>query len=133
MSDQTSMNVQQQDLMKFGIIPELIGRMPMIATLRSLTREDLIRVLTEPKNALTKQYQAMLRYDDVELVFEDDALGAIADQAVAKEIGARGLRSVMENLMLNIMFTVPSDKTIKKVIVTKECVEGNAEPEIIRA
>ena len=89
--------------MKFGIIPELIGRMPMIATLRSLTREDLIRVLTEPKNALTKQYQAMLRYDDVELVFEDDALGAIADQAVAKEIGARGLRSVMENLMLNIM------------------------------
>lgn len=126
-------HVQQQDLMKFGIIPELIGRMPMIATLRSLTREDLIRVLTEPKNALTKQYQAMLRYDDVELVFEDDALGAIADQAVAKEIGARGLRSVMENLMLNIMFTVPSDKTIKKVIVTKECVEGNAEPEIIRA
>lgn len=125
-------HVQQQDLLKFGIIPELIGRMPVLTSLRSLTRDDLIRVLTEPKNALTKQYRAMLSYDNVELEFSEDALGAIADQAVAMEIGARGLRSVMERTMQDIMFTVPSDKTIRKVIVTKACVEGKAEPEIIR-
>ena len=123
---------QQQDLLKFGIIPELIGRMPVLTSLHSLTRDDLVRVLTEPKNALTKQYRAMLSYDNVELEFTDDALEAIADKAVEKEIGARGLRSVMESTMQYIMFTTPSDKTIRKVIVTKECVEGTADPTIIR-
>ncbi len=126
-------HVQQQDLLKFGIIPELIGRLPVLTSLHSLTRDDLVRVLTEPKNALTKQYCAMLGYDNVELEFEPEALGAIADKAVAMEIGARGLRSVMESIMLQIMFTVPSDKSIRKVIVTKECVEGEAQPTIIRA
>ena len=126
-------HVQQQDLLKFGIIPELIGRMPVLTSLRSLSRDDLISILTEPKNALTKQYRAMLSYDNVELEFTEDALAAIADKAVAMEIGARGLRSVMEKVMMEIMFTVPSDKTIRKVIVTKECVEGAAKPEIIRA
>ena len=125
-------HVQQQDLQKFGIIPELIGRMPVLTSLRSLTREDLISILTEPKNALTKQYQAMLSYDNVELEFSDEALAAIADQAVAMEIGARGLRSVMEHVMQEIMFTVPSDKTIRKVIITKECVEHDEQPTIIR-
>ncbi len=125
-------HVQQHDLLKFGIIPELIGRMPVLTSLRSLTREDLVQILTEPKNALTKQYKAMLSYDNVELVFEEDALGAIADQAIAMEIGARGLRSVMEKIMQDIMFTVPSDKCIRKVIITKDCAEGNAEPTIIR-
>lgn len=126
-------HVQQHDLLKFGIIPELIGRMPVLTSLRSLSREDLIRVLTEPKNALTKQYQAMLGYDDVELEFEREALGAIADKAIAMNIGARGLRSVMEKLMMQIMFTVPSDKTIRKVIVTRACVEDGTEPTILRA
>ena len=126
-------HVQQQDLLKFGIIPELIGRMPVLTSLRSLSRSDLISILTEPKNALTKQYRAMLSYDNVELEFTEDALGAIADKAIAMEIGARGLRSVMESVMMDIMFTVPSDKNIQKVIVTKECVEGDAQPEIIRA
>ena len=125
-------HVQQHDLLKFGIIPELIGRLPVLTSLKSLTREDLIRVLTEPKNALTKQYQAMLGYDHVDLVFEDDALAAIADKAIAMNIGARGLRSVMEKLMRDIMYTVPSDKTIRKVIVTKECVEQGGAPEIVR-
>ncbi len=125
-------HVQQHDLLKFGIIPELIGRMPVLTSLRSLSREDLIRVLTEPKNALTKQYQAMLGYDDVELEFEREALGAIADKAIAMNIGARGLRSVMEKLMMHIMFTVPSDKTIRKVIVTRACVEDGTEPTILR-
>lgn len=125
-------HVQQQDLLKFGIIPELIGRMPVLTSLRSLTREDLISILTEPKNALTKQYRAMLSYDNVELEFTEDALGAIADKAVSMEIGARGLRSVMEHVMQDIMFTVPSDKTIRKVIITKECVENNEQPTIVK-
>ena len=92
-------NVNQHDLLKFGIIPELIGRMPVLTSLNSLSREDLIRILTEPKNAMTKQYQALLGYDDVELEFESDALAAIADKAIDMEIGARGLRSVMEKIM----------------------------------
>ena len=125
-------HVQQHDLLKFGIIPELIGRMPVLTSLQSLSRDDLVRVLTEPKNALTKQYKVMLGYDNVDLVFEDEALGAIADQAIAMEIGARGLRSVMEKIMKNIMFTVPSDKTIKQVVITKDCVMNGTEPSIVR-
>ncbi|MBQ3010814.1 MAG: ATP-dependent Clp protease ATP-binding subunit ClpX, partial [Oscillospiraceae bacterium] len=101
-------HVQQQDLLKFGIIPELIGRMPVLTSLRSLSRDDLVSILTEPKNALTKQYCAMLSYDNVELEFTPDALEAIADKAIEKEIGARGLRSVMESTMQYTMFTTPS-------------------------
>ena len=125
-------NVQQHDLIKFGIIPELIGRLPVLTSLESLTRDDLVRILTEPKNALTRQYQAMMGYDQVELAFEQDALEAIADKAVEMEIGARGLRSIMEKLMTRIMYAVPSDKTIQKVVITRQCVEGNSAPTVIR-
>ncbi len=124
-------NVQSQDLLKFGIIPELIGRLPVITPLNSLTREDLIRILTEPKNAMTRQYKVMLGYDNVELIFEDAALAAIADRAIEIKIGARGLRSVMEGIMTNIMYAVPSDPTIERVIVTEECVKKNTPPVIV--
>ena len=125
-------DIQSHDLLKFGIIPELIGRLPVIVPLNSLKKEDLIRILKEPKNALTRQYKALLHYDDVELVFEDDALAAIADKALNMEIGARGLRSVMENIMTDIMYEVPSDPTINKVVVTAECVRNAVPPIVIR-
>ena len=123
-------NVNQHDLLKFGIIPELIGRMPVLTSLNSLSREDLIRILTEPKNAMTKQYQALLGYDDVELKFEADALAAIADKAIDMEIGARGLRSVMEKIMTDVMFSVPSDPTIERVVITAACVAGEESPRV---
>ena len=123
-------NVQQHDLLKFGIIPELIGRMPVITALASLSREDMVRILKEPKNALTKQYQALMQFDDVELEFEDEALGRIADKAIAMEIGARGLRSVMEGVMTDLMYSVPSDPTISKITITAACVDGTEPPRI---
>ena len=123
--------VQSHDLLKFGIIPELIGRLPVLTSLDSLDRDDLVRILTEPKNAMTKQYKALMRYDGVELEFEPDALGAIADKAIEMKIGARGLRSVMEKTMTDIMYTVPSDPTIEKVVVTADCVRGVTEPLVI--
>ena len=125
--------VQAHDLLKFGIIPELIGRLPVLTSLNSLKRDDLVRILTEPKNAMTKQYQALMSYDDVELVFEDEALGAIADKAIEMKIGARGLRSVMEKIMTDIMYTVPSDPTITKVVVTADCVRNSTEPLVIHS
>ena len=123
-------NVQQHDLLKFGIIPELIGRMPVITALASLSREDMVRILKEPKNALTKQYQALMQFDNVELEFEDEALGKIADKAIAMEIGARGLRSVMEGVMTDLMYSVPSDPTISKITITAACVDGTEPPRI---
>lgn len=123
---------QQHDLLKFGIIPELIGRLPVIAPLNSLKREDLVRILTEPKNAMTRQYKALMEYDGVELDYEPDALEAIADKAIEMKIGARGLRSVMENIMTDIMYGVPSEKDIQKVIITADCVNRGTGPEIIR-
>ena len=123
---------QQHDLLKFGIIPELIGRLPVIAPLNSLKREDLVRILTEPKNAMTRQYEALMSYDGVELEYEPAALEAIADKAIEMKIGARGLRSVMESIMTDIMYGVPSEKDIAKVIVTADCVNNNTSPEIIR-
>jgi len=125
-------HVQQHDLLKFGIIPELVGRLPIITPLSSLSRVDLIRILKEPKNALTKQYSAMLAMDNVELVFDEDALGAIADKAIAMEIGARGLRSVVEGAMMDVMYCVPSDESITKVVITKDCIENGSKPEIFR-
>ncbi len=124
--------VQQHDLLKFGIIPELIGRLPVIASLDSLKREDLVRILTEPKNAMTKQYQALMAMDNVELTFEPEALEAIADRAIERRIGARGLRSVMESVMNEIMYTVPSDPTVQKVIVTAASVREGTLPEVVR-
>ena len=124
-------NVQQHDLLKFGIIPELVGRLPVVATLDSLGRDDLVRILTEPKNAMTKQYQTLLGYDKVELVFEPEALEAVADKAIERKIGARGLRSVMENIMTDIMYSVPSDPEVVKVIVTAQCVKEGISPTVL--
>ena len=125
--------VQQHDLLQFGIIPELIGRLPVVATLESLNRDDLVRILTEPKNSMTRQYQALMSYDGVELEYEPEALEAIADKAIQMKIGARGLRSVIEGVMTDIMFQVPSDKTAKKVIVTAECVREGTSPTVEHA
>ncbi len=124
--------VQPHDILKYGIIPELVGRLPVIAALNGLRREDLVRILKEPKNALVKQYQKLLEYDDVDLEFTPDALDAIADKAIARNIGARGLRAVMEELLTQIMFDIPSDPTIVKAVITRECVEGTAQPELTR-
>ena len=123
--------VQPHDLLKFGIIPELVGRMPVITALQGLTREDLVRILTEPKNALVKQYQKLLSYDGVELHFDQDALEAVADTALARNIGARGLRAVMEGMLTKVMYDIPSDPTITKVTITADCVNG-AEPVVER-
>lgn len=120
-------NVQPHDILKYGLIPELVGRLPVIATLNALNREDLVRILTEPKNALVKQYQKLLGYDNVELEFQPEALAAVADKAIERNIGARGLRAVMESMLTQIMYDIPSDPTIEKVTITKGCVEG-AEP-----
>jgi ATP-dependent Clp protease ATP-binding subunit ClpX len=123
--------VQPHDLLKFGIIPELVGRLPVITSMESLKKEDLIRILREPKNALVKQYTKLLELDHVELEMTDDALDAIAQKALDRQIGARGLRAVMEKLMTDIMFRIPSDLSIHKVIITADTVEG-ASPEIVR-
>ncbi len=125
-------HVQQHDLLRYGIIPELIGRLPVITPLSSLGRDDLVRILTEPKNALTKQYKALLAMDNVELVYEEDALGAIADKAIEMGIGARGLRSVTEKAMTRVMYEVPSDPCIKKVVITADCIRNGSDPQIIR-
>ena len=120
--------VQPHDLLKFGLIPELVGRMPMITSLDSLTQQDLVRILTEPKNALCRQYRKLLELDHVTLDFEVAALEAIAQRAIDRKIGARGLRAVLEEIMTKIMYEIPSDPTITKVLITKECVEDGAEP-----
>ena len=116
--------VQPHDLLKFGIIPELVGRLPVITSLESLKKEDLIRILTEPKNALVKQYKKLLELDNVELEITDDALEAVAQQAMDRQIGARGLRAVMEKVMTGIMFRIPSDLSIRKVTINAKCLEG---------
>ncbi|HFI0134273.1 TPA: ATP-dependent Clp protease ATP-binding subunit ClpX [Streptococcus suis] len=116
------------DIQKFGIIPELIGRLPVFAALDQLTTEDLVRILTEPKNALVKQYQTLLSYDDVELEFDEDALLAIAEKAIERKTGARGLRSIIEETMLDVMFEVPSQDDVKRVRVTKAAVDGKEKP-----
>ena len=130
--DETLSQVLPQDLVKFGLIPEFIGRVPVVTTLNELDREALIRILKEPKNALSKQYRKLFSYDDVKLSFEDDALEAIADLAVERKTGARGLRSIMEKVMMDVMFTIPSDKTIKECIITKGSVLDGEPPRVIR-
>ena len=124
--------VQPHDLLKFGIIPELVGRLPVIAALDGLTRDDLVTILTQPKNALVKQYQKLLEYDDVDLEFTPEALEAVADKAIERNIGARGLRAVMEGVLTQLMYDIPSDHTIEKVTITADCVKNGAAPEIIR-
>lgn len=122
-----------EDLLKFGLIPEFIGRLPVMAALDKLTVDDLVRILTEPKNALVKQYKKLLSLDETELVFEDDALRAIAQKAIERNTGARGLRSIIEEIMMDIMFEVPSQEEIEKVIITKEAALETEKPTIIYA
>ena len=122
--------VEPDDLLKFGIIPELVGRMPVITCLQSLTQEDLVRILVEPKNALTKQYKKLLELDNVELEIQQEALEEVAKKALERKIGARGLRSIMESIMMKIMYTIPSDLSIKKVTITPQCVSGG-EPVVL--
>ena len=125
-------DVTPHDLVKYGLIPELVGRLPIITTLESLDREQMVQILTEPKNALVKQYQKLMEYDDVELEFTQDALEAVADRAVERSIGARGLRAILEEIMTRIMYDVPSDPTIVKVTIHADCVTQGAQPEIQR-
>lgn len=120
-----------QDLLKFGMIPEFIGRLPIIATLKELDRKALIKITTEPKNALVKQYKKLLEIDGVELEFEPDALEAIVDKAIERKTGARGLRSIIENVMTDIMYDIPSNEKIEKCIITKDTIQNNAKPKII--
>ena len=123
--------VEPRDLLKFGIIPELVGRVPVIACLESLTKDDLVRILVEPKNALTKQYAKLLELDGVDLEIQKEALELIAQKALDRQIGARGLRAIMERVMTQIMYLIPSDLTISKVIITPDAIEGR-EPKILR-
>lgn len=122
--------VQPHDLLKFGMIPELVGRLPVVTSLGNLKKEDLVRILTEPKNALCRQYRKLLELDHVTLDFEVAALEAIAQKAIDRKIGARGLRAVLEDVMTKIMYEIPSDPTISQVLITKDCVENGSEPEI---
>lgn len=124
--------VEQDDLLKFGIIPELVGRLPVVAPLNSLKKDDMIRILTEPKNSIINQYKELMHLDNVSLEFEKDALEAIAEKAIAMKIGARGLRSVVEGVMNDIMFTVPSDPEISAVTVTAAAVRNEESPQITR-
>lgn len=125
-------DVVPQDLVKFGLIPEFVGRVPINVSLEGLDEEALVRILTEPKNALVKQYRKLFNIDNVELEFKEDAIQKIAALAFERKTGARGLRSIMEKAMMNVMFEIPSDPSIKKVIITLDCVEGKGEPEVIR-
>lgn len=120
--------VISEDIQKFGLIPEFIGRLPVVTALDELSEEDLVHILTEPKNALVKQYQALLSYDGVELEFSKEALEAIANKAIDRKTGARGLRSIIEETMMDVMFEVPSQEDVTKVIITKEAVEGKEKP-----
>lgn len=124
--------VNHHDLVKYGLIPEIVGRLPVISALKNLDEAALVRVMSEPKNSIVRQYQAMFRMDHVELVFEPDALTAIAAKTLSRKTGARGLRSSMEELLNDLMFTVPSDETISKIIITKEFVQGEKEAIIHR-
>jgi ATP-dependent Clp protease ATP-binding subunit ClpX len=123
--------LQPEDLLKFGLIPEFVGRLPILVTLEELDNEALIKILTEPKNALVKQYRELLRMDDVELEFEQDALGLIAKKAIERKTGARGLRSIIEEVMLDIMYEIPNRDDIEKCVITKETIENKGEPTLV--
>ena len=124
--------VEPDDLVKFGIIPEFVGRLPVITALSELNREELIRVLREPKNAIIRQFEAMFNFEDVKLEFTQEALNAIADIAIERHTGARGLRSVVEGLLLNTMFDIPSVDDVEKVVVDKDTVEKHQEPLVLK-
>jgi len=123
--------VLPEDLLKYGLIPEFIGRLPVISAVHQLQREDLVQILTEPKNALVKQYQRFFGYDNIELVFTEDALWEIADKALERETGARGLRSIIENALLDVMFELPSRRDVSKCVITKETIEKHLKPTLL--
>ena len=123
--------VLPQDLVKFGLIPELVGRVPVTVSLDLLDKEALIRILTEPKSSLVKQYQKLFSFDHVKLTFEPDAVEAIAIKAMERKTGARGLRSILEKVMMDVMYRIPSDDTIEQCIITKEAVDGESEPLVV--
>jgi ATP-dependent Clp protease ATP-binding subunit ClpX len=120
--------VEPEDLLKFGLIPEFVGRLPILATLGDLDEDALIQILTQPKNALIKQYQRLFEMEGVELTFAEDSLGAISKKAIARKTGARGLRSIMENILLDTMFELPGMDGVEEVVINGEVVEGNALP-----
>jgi len=132
LEDEILKHVQPMDLHKFGLIPELIGRLPVIVTLDNLDEDTLLSILTQPQNAITKQYQFLLEMDNVYLEFQEEALRAIAQMALARETGARGLRAIVENILVDIMYNVPSDETVERVIITRETVEDGKAPMIVR-
>jgi ATP-dependent Clp protease ATP-binding subunit ClpX len=123
--------VMPEDLLGYGLIPEFIGRLPVVSAVHQLTREDLVRILLEPKNALAKQYQRFFAYDEVELVFTDDALWSISDKALERETGARGLRSIIEQALLDVMFELPSRKDVSKCVITKETIQKSLKPTLV--
>ena len=120
--------VEPEDLLKFGLIPEFVGRLPVLATLSDLDVEALVEILTKPKNALVKQYQRLFEMEDVKLTFTDDALEALAERAIQRKTGARGLRSIMEEILLETMFDLPSLEGVDEAIVNREVIEGRAQP-----
>ena len=123
--------VLPEDLVEYGLIPEFIGRLPVCSVIHQLTRDDLVRILTEPRNALVKQFQRFFQFDGIELVFAEDSLSAIADKALARETGARGLRSILEETLLDVQFELPSRRDVKKCVVTKETIEKGLKPTLV--
>ncbi|MEA2448714.1 MAG: ATP-dependent Clp protease ATP-binding subunit ClpX, partial [Thermoleophilaceae bacterium] len=123
--------VLPEDLVEYGLIPEFIGRLPVISVIHQLSREDLVSILTEPKNALTKQFQRFFQFDEIELVFADESLNSIANKALERETGARGLRSIIEETLLDVQFELPSRRDVKKCVVTKETIERGLKPTLV--
>ena len=123
--------VQPEDLVKFGLIPEFIGRLPIVATVDNLDQESLVRVLTEPRNALVKQYERLFEMDGVKLTFDEESLGAIADKALERGAGARGLRAIMEELLVPVMYDIPDRDDVAEVVITPGCVHGAAQPQLV--
>ena len=123
--------VLPEDLIEYGLIPEFIGRLPVVTAIHQLSRDDLIQILTEPRNALSRQFQRFFEFDDIELVFAEDSLGAIADKALERETGARGLRSILEETLLDVQFELPSRRDVKKCVVTKETIERGGSPTLV--
>src|SRR5207237_7856742 len=130
-SSELLVQVMPEDLLQFGLIPEFIGRLPVISSVLQLQREDLVQILTEPKNALTRQYQRFFGYDNFELVFIEDALWEISDKALDRETGARGLRSIIENALLDVMFELPSRRDVSKCVITKETIAQGIRPTLV--
>jgi len=124
----TLQQIEPEDLIKYGLIPEFVGRLPVVGTLHELDKDALVQILTQPKNAITRQYQKLFEYENVKLRFTDDALEAIAEGAIHRKIGARGLRMIIEDLMLELMYSLPGQKKVKECVITREVVEMKAQP-----